>query len=299
MNGNWYQTWDDAYAAMAQYTSALGGCDAMVSFSRGSSKLTIVYSTNLFNLEPGETMCNTTFGDFSGWPMVQSVSGSTVTLENLYGTNPGSPPTASTTRSIITATTTGGSGTTLNFSSVPAGVVVGMGVYDVTNPSAIPIGTQGTAGWPRSTFVTAVGATSVTLDTPIGAQGGSTSVPSGDTIAFGAIAHFANSVSEPWPGVSVANSTFPFTDTISPISNSAAYTAPFSYTCTYACALALADVLYQATGNASLSSARAAYNEIRRRQYLTVLSDGTPNPNGTLSFTNAPKYAIGPIGATR
>jgi hypothetical protein len=298
LSGNWIQTWDEAGAAMAQYTSATVACDAMVSFARGSSQLTVVYATNLYNLEPGQSTCNTTFGDFPGWPMVKSVSGSTVTLEGLYGA--GSPPAASMTRSIITVTTAGGSGTSLNFASVPSGVVIGMGVYDVTNPNAIPIGTAGTGDHPRSTFVTAVGATSVTLDTPIGAQGGPTSIPSGDTIAFGAIARFGNSVAEPWPGIATVNSTFPFTDTICPISNSAEYTAPFSYVCTYTCALAMADVLYQQTGNANLASARTAYNEIRRRQYLTVLSDGkTPSPFGSLSFANAPKYAIGPIGATQ
>jgi hypothetical protein len=62
------------------------------------------------------------------------------------------------------------SGSTLTFSSVPSGVVVGMLVQDATTSGVIPTGTT----------VTAVGSTTVTISSPVTGGG----VRSGDTIDF-------------------------------------------------------------------------------------------------------------------
>jgi hypothetical protein len=298
-NYNWIQTWDASIAALQAYTAGGVNFDAMVQYSQGSNQATIVYVTNEYTSGVGCPANIANFADFPGYPIVESNNGNVLTLNPTPGS--ATQPLATTGRSVITMTAAASSGTTLNLTASPAaaGVVVGMGVYNVNNPMGIPTGSVGVGGWPMTTYVTAVNAGSVTLSIPLAGQPQTTGANAGDTIAFGPIMNFSNGGgTEPWPGVATINATFPFTDTMTPQPGLGGYGNPDSYVCTYTSALAMAAMLYQATGNSSLSAAASAYAEIRRRQYLTVLSDGTtPNPTGVLSFNNAPKYAIGAIAA--
>jgi len=96
-----------------------------------------------------------------------TASASTI-LENILAIGPAT----------VTGVTTTGSAqysTTLTFAGgVPAGVTVGMMIYDVTTPAALTAYT---------TVVTAVGPTTVTMS----AGATSTTVGSGDTIRFGTV----------------------------------------------------------------------------------------------------------------
>jgi hypothetical protein len=291
--GNWPTSWEQMYEWTAANSGTVAGCDAIVDLTAGSPTVTIV-SSSLFGVAANYTMANTSTADFAGTPMVTTVNGNQVTLGAYYGegTTPVSGRTASAFTAQLSQAAAAGA-TTLTFASFPNGTpAVGMGVVDQSNMSAIPIG-----GWNQgnlTTYVTAVNGTTVTLSYPVGTFTGS-GAAAGDTILFGPVMWFTpGGPSAPWPGMATINSTFPYTDLISNISGGEQYSRPDSYTTTYTCALALADILYQISGDAKFASAATAYKEIRRRQYLTTLSDGkTPAPWGALSFANGPKYAIG------
>jgi hypothetical protein len=95
----------------------------------------------------------------------------------------------------------------------------------------------------------------------------------------------------PWPGIRTIAAQFP--NSFNPSSQGLApANSNVSYVCMLTSALAMGAVLHSVAGNPVFANCRAIYNEVRRRQHLGLYI------GGPLDFTNAPKYAIAPIGAT-
>jgi len=296
-NGNYVSSWDQLLNWTSTYSFQMLNFTDLCSITQGGTTITLVNGiAHLYNIgvAPGWFVQTINFNDFPEYTIVTAQSGNQLTTGPAPGTSGNAQ--AAATRGVYTATTSAASAagtTTLTFSSssFPSGVVVGMGVQDVTNPTAIPIGGGGNSYLPY--YVTAItssgGTTTVTLSRPIGIQNGG-SVAAGDTIRFGTVVT-VSSLPIPWPGIATLISQSGLKDMIC-LDGGAEYVNQDSYICMVTSGLGVASVLYNLNGSPALANAVNIYNEIRRRQYL-----GTYNP--PLSFANGPKWAIGPIGATQ
>ncbi|HJU18994.1 MAG TPA: fibronectin type III domain-containing protein [Stellaceae bacterium] len=283
--GNFFSDWNDAFANSIAQTPIGSDYLSIGSVTQGSATINIATGiATAYNLStnPGWFVQTLNFNDFPQGTVIASLNpdggGPPATLTTKASPGTGGNAQSAATRAVTTLTTAAATpvgGNTLTFAAVPAGVTVGMAVVDKTNFNAIPL-----ANGYLTSFVTAVSATTVTLSRPVGAQT-NTPVGAGDAIMIGPAVSFF-SYPTPWPGIPAVISAYP--DEIC-INGGAEYNNPASYICMAAAGCALGTIL-------GIPNAAAVYNEIRRRQYLGTL-------NGPLSFNNSPKWAVGPIGATR
>jgi hypothetical protein len=290
---NLYSTWDEILANQPWIGNASNMWD-IGSVTAGSNVITLAHGIDGVEMgTPGTFVQTYNFNDFPLYtrvdPSTGNSAGPTIKTSAVPGT--GGSGVSGATRGVASTTAAASAAagaTTLQLSSVPAGVAIGMAVYDASNPNAIGIGNTAGVSWSYilPNCITAISGNTITLSYPVGYYYNG-SVNAGDTIQIGPAIVFSQ-MPMPWPGIAAINAEPTLKDTICTVTGGALYNAPHSYVQQCAAGIGLATVLSNLYGTTELQNALAIYTEIRRRQYL-----GTDN--AALSFSWSPRYAIGPI----